>query len=254
MPRRLPPRSLKRQTRAVPPKPYIPSNTEKPAPVGRPKLFASSSEEDSSSHLKQLYQRLQQNIENDSAHFRIGEKEVYFPHAKIVLLRPNPKHTPFQAKFLVPRNFNKLDLRDYLWNIYGLRALNVTTQLLWAKWDRQHPRAPRFRQPQVKKMTIDMVDPFVWPEPTTENDMALKFRTEFHRELEKYAEDMNRIGSDKLRPPTSFGGLVGPYVEPPSPFIPKRLGRQMRNKKADAEKKNILKTKEESVKNFLGLA
>ena len=71
-----------------------------------------------------------ESVAKGEPHFRVGNKQLFFPKARIILLRPNAKHTPYQAKFIVPKSFNKLDLRDYLFHLYGLRAMNVTTQLL----------------------------------------------------------------------------------------------------------------------------
>jgi large subunit ribosomal protein L23 len=229
--------SAKRVYRAHPPKAYTPTplevrlaNRAKP----KPKKFTQGGKvwlnQEKEPIINRIYNMFEQNMEQDKPHFRIGGKEVYFPKGNIILLRPNPKHTPFQAKFIVPRTFNKLDLRDYLYHLYGLRALNVTTQLMWGRWTRQTPVSPRYRLPQIKKMTIEMADPFVWPEPIPKEEYRSDYNIELEEQLNKYREEVRRLGSDKLRPPTTFGGIVGPYVPPTGPFIPRRLSRQMMNK------------------------
>lgn len=167
-------------------------------------------------------------IETGKPHFKVGGKELYFPKARLILLRPNAKHTPYQAKFIVPKSFNKLDLRDYLFNIYGLRAMNVTTQLLHARYTRSTPASPRYRGPQIKKMTIDMAEPFIWPE---EPEDKSAWNTEFAEELELYRNDKMRLGSDANKPSKAFNGVLGPYEESPKPFIPRFLKRKLINRK-----------------------
>jgi large subunit ribosomal protein L23 len=257
MPRNVPV-SARRLVRSVAPKPFIPKpQVEQPTEPAKPvqtrpwdKDWAPKSGETNS---QRIFRRAQEAIEQGQPHFRVGGKEVYFPQAKITLLRPSAKHTPYQAKFIVPRNFNKLDLRDYLFHVYGLRALNVTTQLLWSRWEREQPGRPRYRTPQIKKMTIEMEDPFIWPEPVSEEVQKKEYRMELHEEIRKYAEDVDRIGSDKLKPPKAFSGLVGPYVPPPEPFVPKNVKRQLTNKKKAAEQAQSHAKEEELVKNYLGL-
>lgn len=201
----------------------------------------------------EVTQKFNDAIEQGEAHFRVGGREVYFPTAKVVLVRPNAKHTPYQAKFVVPRYFNKLDLRDYLYHVYGLRALNVTTQLLWARWKRQTPRSPRYRDTQIKKMTIEMEDPFVWPEEPSAEEKHAMLNLELHLEMEKFTKDLHRLGSDQFKEPKSFGGLVGPFPPEPQPFIPKHFKASALKAKAVAEKAADRHAEEELVKKFLRL-
>lgn len=193
-------------------------------------------------------------IEEGKPHFKVGSRQVFLPTAKIVLLRPNAKHTPYQAKFVVPRYFNRLDLRDYLYHVYGLRALNVTTQLLWARWTRQTPRSPRYRTTQIKKMTIDMAEPFVWPEQPTEKELDDILNLTLVKEFNKYNEEIGyRVGSDKNKPIKAFGGLLGPFPDPPQPFVPKFFKKDAKasQEKAAEDAKRI--DEEELVRRFLKL-
>ena len=165
------------------------------------------------------YERYKDELAFGEPHFKIGNKKVYFPKARICLLRPNAKHTPYQAKFLVPRNFNKMDLRDYLWHVYGLRALNVTVQLLHAKFTKGADDHARYRGPQYKKMTIDMEEPFIWPDlPRSLVERSDKM---FEGQI-KAMEMKNASGSDKLKPNEAFGGLYN-KPELPHNFVPRRL-------------------------------
>ncbi|SCU88651.1 LAMI_0D10858g1_1 [Lachancea mirantina] len=167
-------------------------------------------------------------ISQGRPHFKVGGTELFFPKARVILLRPNAKHTPYQAKFIVPKSFNKLDLRDYLFHLYGLRAMNITTQLLHGKYTRVNPVMPRYRQPQIKKMTIDMAEPFIWPEEPEDKEA---WSGSLVKELNKYREEKLRIGSDQFKPGTAFEGALGPYRPAPQPFVPRLLGRRLENNK-----------------------
>lgn len=169
-------------------------------------------------------------------HFRLGSKELYFPKARVILLRPNAKHTPYQAKFIVPKSFNKLDLRDYLFGLYGLRAMNITTQLLHGRYIRMSAFSGRFRGPQIKKMTIEMEQPFIWPEEPEKGEVA-RWNEEFQNELNKYKEqNQMSTGSDINKATTAFGGVLGQYESGAEPFIPRFWKNQIVNKRDRAER------------------
>ncbi|GMM51199.1 mitochondrial 54S ribosomal protein YmL41 [Starmerella bacillaris] len=186
-----------------------------------------------SKYSQKLLQTFKTAISSGEPHFKVGGKEVYFPWAPITLLKPSARMTPYQAQFQVPRTFNKLDLRDYLWHLYGLRAINITTQIKWSKWARSS--GTRFRTPQKKKMIIDMEQPFVWP---VEDKAALRsHNVDYLNASSEYPTEMReRFGSDLKKPAKAFEGIMGPYPEPPQQFISKKLKQQMTNsvKKAKA--------------------
>ncbi|KAK5153787.1 hypothetical protein LTR04_006148, partial [Oleoguttula sp. CCFEE 6159] len=101
--------------------------------------------------------------------FQLGRKEVFLPSFTITLLR-TPRLPPRYATFIVPLNLNKLDIRDYLYNVYGITALSVRSYVQQQKVRHDKPDAilprPRkwFRPRAIKKMTVEMEKPFVWPE------------------------------------------------------------------------------------------
>ncbi|TID20481.1 hypothetical protein CANINC_003598 [Pichia inconspicua] len=196
-------------------KPFSPKPTPKP------------SHKDRALRSKRIVELVRHALENDEPNFIPGSKPIYFPFAQVKLLRPNAKHTPYQAKFRVPKSFNKLDLRDYLYHIYGLRVLNVTSTLTPAKFIRSMP-APygsRYRAPQTKKMTVDLIDPFVWPAETEEFIQE----KELTKELNRYREEKaNAINSDADKPSKAFGGIIDPQPRPMN-FVSKLVRRQMKN-------------------------
>ncbi|CAI1853766.1 hypothetical protein SEUBUCD646_0B05110 [Saccharomyces eubayanus] len=186
---------------------------------------------------ERIYEWTRTGLEQGREHFKVGGTKVYLPKARIILLRPNAKHTPYQAKFIVPKSFNKLDLRDYLYHIYGLRAMNITTQLLHGKFNRMNLQTTRFREPQIKKMTIEMEEPFIWPEEPHAGESPFWDSTTPDN-LEKYREErLNCLGSDTNKPGTAFGGIIGPYKRVAQPFVPRFWKREMDNKREryDAE-------------------
>lgn len=210
-----------------------------------PKPKPRESREERALRSKKIIERVREALENDEPNFIPGSKPIYLPFATIKLLRPNAKHTPYQAKFVVPKSFNKLDLRDYLYHIYGLRALNVTSALMPGKFIRSMP-APygsRYRDQQIKKMTIDLTEPFVWPAETEE---FIQER-ELSKELNKYREEKaNAINSDAEKPSTAFNGIIDKNPKPMN-FISKTLKRQMKNKKSQ----DILAAKRQTAEEFI---
>ncbi|RVX70717.1 hypothetical protein B0A52_05367 [Exophiala mesophila] len=120
-------------------------------------------------------------MSNPPAYFRTSRnvpleqrQQVYFPpvHEAVILLR-TPNLSPNFACFEVPLRFNKLDMRDYLKSAYDVDVLQVRSYIHQTK-DREVRTlskfgAPRFaRIPNIKKMTVQLVNPFVWPEEITD--------------------------------------------------------------------------------------
>lgn len=194
------------------------------------------------------FEKLQEHIDLDEPHFPIGKKQIYFTLARVCLLRPNAKHTPYQAKFLVPKSMNKMDLRDYLWHLYGLRALNVTVQLQPGRWTRGPHDLGRYRLPQVKKMTVDMLEPFVWPEisqkiiDNVEYEKKNRMKMMLHEHL---------IGSDKKKPLEVYDGI---YEEKrlPNAFVPRKMRKQGLAKLSEYTKKTSAAADVALVNEFIG--
>lgn len=118
-----------------------------------------------------------------------GQKPIYLyvshsnPQRKTDAIRPNftltllrtPFLPPQFASFIVPLNFNKLDLKDYLYHAYNVPVLSVRSyvQQQRVRQDKPGAKLPKqarwYRPRSIKKMTIEMADlpgggPFVWPD------------------------------------------------------------------------------------------
>lgn len=72
---------------------------------------------------------------------------------------------PNEACFQVPLRWNKFDLRDYLWNLYGVEVRKVRSYVKELPLA-QRPGLPNsWYRPQSKKiMTVELAQPFQWPE------------------------------------------------------------------------------------------
>jgi large subunit ribosomal protein L23 len=70
----------------------------------------------------------------------------------------------------VPLKLNKLDMRDYMWNCYGINCRGVRSYIQIQKLRQDKPKEKRpkprkwFRPRSIKKMLIEMDRPFVWPQ------------------------------------------------------------------------------------------
>ncbi|KAH7028342.1 hypothetical protein B0J12DRAFT_584289 [Macrophomina phaseolina] len=116
------------------------------------------------------------------------------PDFTLTLLR-TPFLPPTFAKFLVPLHLNKLDMRDYLWHAYGIKCTNVRSFVQQQKIRQDDPTRKRamprrwYRGPAIKKMTVEMERPFVWPE---EPEDWSPYGRDLYRSAEKHAEDEQR--------------------------------------------------------------
>ncbi|EON61183.1 hypothetical protein W97_00395 [Coniosporium apollinis CBS 100218] len=126
--------------------------------------------------------------------FALGTKEIYLsvpiplplpilPPIRPPILHTNPPRPTFTitllrssylpptfAKFMVPLNLNKLDLRDYLYNAYGVKVLSVRSFVAQSpvrqdKPDAERPKPRKWYRERAKKyMVAELERPFVWPD------------------------------------------------------------------------------------------
>ena len=93
------------------------------------------------------------------------------PNFVIALIRPSRFLPPNYASFMVPLWLNKLDLKDYLYHLYGLQCLSVRSYVIQQKIAEKRPYSRRWYRPRSrKKMTVELVNDgtpgqgnFVWP-------------------------------------------------------------------------------------------
>ncbi|KAH7414267.1 mitochondrial ribosomal protein subunit L23 [Phaeosphaeria sp. MPI-PUGE-AT-0046c] len=92
-----------------------------------------------------------------------GTKKIYLPKFTIALVR-TAHLSPYHARFLVPLDFSKYDLRDYLYHAYNVKCFNVRSfvKQMPVRDTQEQPRH-WFREESKKYMTVEMEQPFVWP-------------------------------------------------------------------------------------------
>lgn len=100
----------------------------------------------------------------------------YSPHPNdaVVLMR-TPHLSPNYAAFDVPLHFSKLDLRAYLRNVYAVEVLHVRSVVIQQKVKRTQPtdrysQGALYRPQSIKKMTVQLAKPFVYPEEVKDLD------------------------------------------------------------------------------------
>jgi hypothetical protein len=101
--------------------------------------------------------------------FKVGTKKVYLPNI-IITLRRNTKLEPYHAVFDVPLNLSKLDLRDYLWHLYGVKTISIRSSILPGILRRKYAGTksaqrwgPMRRTKARKKMIVQLAKPFRYP-------------------------------------------------------------------------------------------
>lgn len=73
---------------------------------------------------------------------------------------------------MVPLQFNKLDLRDYLWHAYNVKVLSVRSYVAQRPPETKgHLKGQIYRPRPQKMMMVELAKPFVWPEPLQGEDL-----------------------------------------------------------------------------------
>jgi large subunit ribosomal protein L23 len=104
----------------------------------------------------------------------------------------------------VPLQFNKLDLRDYLYHAYDVEVTAVRSFINQPAPRQKHGSAGRFYRPRSQKMMIaELVKPFVWPEPPAKKDREAFDYDMFERlskERQKSIDQQTNALKTPLRP------------------------------------------------------
>ncbi|KAF2706847.1 hypothetical protein K504DRAFT_412452 [Pleomassaria siparia CBS 279.74] len=92
-----------------------------------------------------------------------GSKRILFPKFTVALMR-TPSLSPYHAKFEVPLNFSKFDIKDYLYHAYNVKCFNIRSYVKLQPVRDTHYQPRHWFRPESKKyMTVEMEKPFVWP-------------------------------------------------------------------------------------------
>ncbi|CAO2650384.1 Nn.00g016760.m01.CDS01 [Neocucurbitaria sp. VM-36] len=125
-----------------------------------------------------------------------GSKKIYLPKFTVALVR-TPSISPYHARFLVPLDFSKYDLRDYLYHAYNVKCFNIRSYVkqMPVRDTREQPRH-WFRPESKKYMTVEMEQPFVWPEVP---DLEPWGQKERRKETQEAAKTNGALGPDDAR-------------------------------------------------------
>ncbi|KAE9972914.1 hypothetical protein BLS_002169 [Venturia inaequalis] len=121
------------------------------------------------------------------AHFTKGRSEIYLPKFTVTFVR-SPALPPTFAKFIVPLNLNKLDIRDYLFHAYNVRVTKVRSFITQSKVE-VNEKGQKYRRRGKKTMTVEMTEPFIWPEEPENFEI---FDKETQEAAAKYNERASR--------------------------------------------------------------
>ncbi|KAI1386375.1 uncharacterized protein F4822DRAFT_314431 [Hypoxylon trugodes] len=138
--------------------------------------------------------------------FRTGKKQVFLPDHTVIFLRPRDTQPPNFASFQVPLTFNKLDLRDYLLHAYNVPVLSVRSQLTQRRPIRSKVHHRIYRPPPIKTMTVELHQPFVWPEEPEDksewNTPWMEKREQERQKQEELTDSLKKSGKWPLRDET----------------------------------------------------
>jgi large subunit ribosomal protein L23 len=149
---------------------------------------------------------------------RLLQLRISIPHTDR-FIRPNfhvtLHRTPNQpanfASFTVPLWFSKLDLRDYLFHAYNVRINGVRSYVKLQRVTQGKPfmvdgnayARPQYkrwhRPPSIKKMTVELERPFVWPEvPLDMSDFNQKQVQNYNEETKAIQEKQGSLGDTMI--------------------------------------------------------
>ncbi|CEJ88000.1 hypothetical protein VHEMI04579 [[Torrubiella] hemipterigena] len=96
--------------------------------------------------------------------FKLGQKQVFLPNHVITFLRKDHL-PPNEACFQVPLTFTKFDLRDYLFNLYNVEVTKVRSYVKQQPLTQRYSNSRSWYRPLATKiMTVELEQPFQWPE------------------------------------------------------------------------------------------
>lgn len=148
-----------------PPKPNGPASSASPCTCTLPKI----SKNPNSARPKQRLSRLDRLNWTCAIKQKVPQliPRLISPEFRVALVR-TPNLTPRYAQFRVPLNFNKFDLRSYLWHLYGVGTLSIRSYVQAqpiTRISRDNKGFGPWRRPKSqKRMTVELKEPFVYPQ------------------------------------------------------------------------------------------
>lgn len=128
----------------------------------------------------------------DSTETQIVGRPVYLPDIVFRLIPnytpPNEPYNPWEATFYVPHSITKLDVRSYLYSMYGLEVTYIRTDNYYPKI-KARPGLPTKRSNKGislqsrKRAVVGLKQPFIFP--NMREDMTTEERTAFEDTLDR---------------------------------------------------------------------
>lgn len=102
-------------------------------------------------------------------------KRIYFPNWELQMIRnatsPGQPYNPWEATFRAPYSVTKLDVRSYLWAVYGVKCTYIRTQIVPTVIKRNKMNK-KTRRRGHKRVIVGLVEPFYYPEATEDMPYA----------------------------------------------------------------------------------
>ena len=172
------------------------------------------------------------------------------PKFTVALVR-TPKFSPYHARFLVPLDFSKYDLRDYLYHAYNVKCFNIRSYVkqMPVRDTREQPRH-WFRPDSKKYMTVELEKPFVWPETP---DLAPWGQEDRQKEIKEAVAANGAGGASEARKAAKtlreqVNRLLNKHVSRPDPEAKTKLAAKSPLALEEQEEEALRKQKEEEIK------
>lgn len=98
---------------------------------------------------------------------------IYFPNWTLQMVRnttaPGQPYNPWEATFRIPYSATKLDIRSYLWALYGVKCTYIRTQIV-PTVTKLSPLRKKLRRRGHKRAIVGLVEPFYYPEAMEDMD------------------------------------------------------------------------------------
>ena len=105
-------------------------------------------------------------------------KRIYLPNIIFRMMRnytpPGEPYNPWEATFRVPTSLTKLDIRSYLYAVYGVKCTYIRTDNYFEPlelYNRRHRRPSTSRgRASYKRAVVGLLEPFYYPEAVEDMD------------------------------------------------------------------------------------
>lgn len=151
----------------------------------------------------------------------VGQR-IYLPNIIFRMMRnftpPGEPYNPWEATFRVPNSLTKLDIRSYLFAVYGVKCTYIRTDNYFEplkNFKRKHIRR-QMRRAAYKRVVVGLVEPFYYPEALEDMDLTERQTREEWLNSKLQIDAYNTMRDTEMRRQwynsTSWkpGNLVGP--------------------------------------------